>query len=134
MTTARAAPFALFAIFALIMLVSCTALDRELQGGIEAMADTIETSMDPALPESFQAAAKRQARETVKYAETNDPLLRRNVKEMLDTIQHDLDPAIPKEDRHRILKHALAVKEWVETGKRPDYFNRPPSNEPANET
>ncbi len=121
---------ALVALFVGVMLASCTSLDRDLQREIEAMAATIETQLDPSLPASFQSAAKRQARETVKYAETNDPLLRRNVTEMLDTIKHDLDPAIPEADRARLLQHAQAVKKWIDSDQRPAYFAE---TEPANE-
>ena len=119
-------------VFALAMLalIGCSSLDRELQGGIESMAATIEARLDPGLPPSFQAAAKKQAAETVKYAECNDPLLRRNVAEMLDTITHDLDPAIPEADRARILAHAEAMNEWIKTGKRPESLN-PAETEPG---
>ncbi len=119
--------FLMFLAFAAI--ISCSSLDRDLQAEIEAMATTIETQLDPSLPTSFQTAAKRQARETVKYAETNDPLLRRNVAEMLDTIRHDLDPAIPEAERARLLDHGEAVKKWIDSDARPAYFAQ---TEPAN--
>ncbi len=122
---------ALVALFLGAMLASCSSLDRQLQTEIEAMATTIETQLDPGLPDSFRTAAKRQARETVKYAESNDPLLRRNVAEMLDTIRHDLDPGIPEADRRRLLEHAEAVKEWIDSDQRPPYF-APAETEAAN--
>ena len=121
-----------FIIAMLALVASCSSLDRDLQVEIEAMATTIEGKLDPDLPASFQDAAKRQARETVKYAESNDPLLRRNVAEMLDTIRHDLDPALPETERRRALEHAEAVKEWIDSDERPGYFQAP-DTEPANE-
>ena len=119
-----------FILALLALAVSCSSLNRDLQREIEAMAGTIETKLDPGLPASYRTAAQRQAREAVKYAETNDPLLRRNVAEMLDTIRHDLDPALTEAQRGDLLAHAEAVKKWIDSDERPAYFAG--ETEPAN--
>lgn len=130
MIRTKAIAFFLLGLLGLLAIAGCSSLDRQLQAEIEAMATTIETKLDPGLPASYRTAAQRQASEAVKYAETNDPLLRRNVAEMLDTIRHDLDPALTEAQRGDLLAHAEAVKKWIDSDERPAYFAV--KTEPAN--